>query len=188
MPGGWVHLNCSKVWYNVFLSRPEGVPGPASTGRSKTMQLPALRLPPRWFSRPLIRTVAVPLTLLAVTGLLAVALSQLGERGGQLIISLDQGKTWLVATAVFIVFVFAGAALALAWLEASRRLKATEEKVQLQRNLEELRESEGRWRAVFENNPTVYFMVDAAGNIVSVNSFGAEQFGYTVCELIGRPV
>jgi PAS domain S-box-containing protein len=152
------------------------------------MQLPALRLPSRWFARPLIRTVAVPLTLLAATGLLAVALSQLGGRSGQLINSLDQDKTRLVATAVFIVFVFAGAALALAWLEASRRRKATGEKVQLQRNLEELRESEDRWRAVFENNPTSYFMVDAAGNIVSVNSFGAAQFGYTVHELIGHPV
>ena len=152
------------------------------------MQLPALRLSSRWFARPLIRVVAVPLTLLAVIWLLRVALSQSGERIDQLIDSLEQGKTWLIATAVFIVFVFAGAALALAWLEARRRRKATEEKVQLQRNLEALRESEDRWRAVFENNPTIYFMVDAAGNIVSVNSFGAEQFGYTVCELIGHPV
>jgi PAS domain S-box-containing protein len=44
------------------------------------------------------------------------------------------------------------------------------------------------WRAVFENNPTMYFMLDAAGTIVSVNPFGAEQLGYTVDELIGCPV
>jgi len=53
---------------------------------------------------------------------------------------------------------------------------------------EALRDSEEQWRAVFENNPTMYFMVDATGTIVSVNPFGAEQLGYTVGELIGRPV
>jgi PAS domain S-box-containing protein len=53
---------------------------------------------------------------------------------------------------------------------------------------EALRESEAQWRAVFENNPTMYFMVDAAGKILSVNPFGAEQLGYAVGELIGRPV
>jgi len=53
---------------------------------------------------------------------------------------------------------------------------------------EALRESEERWRAVFENNPTMYFMLDAAGTIVSVNPFGAKQLGYTVDELIGCPV
>jgi PAS domain S-box-containing protein len=51
-----------------------------------------------------------------------------------------------------------------------------------------LRESEERWRAVFENNPTMYFMLDAASTIVSVNPFGAEQLGYTVDELVGHPV
>ncbi|HXJ77799.1 MAG TPA: PAS domain S-box protein [Candidatus Methylomirabilis sp.] len=58
-----------------------------------------------------------------------------------------------------------------------------------QRQAEEaLRESEEQWRAVFENNPTMYFMVDAAGTILSVNPFGAEQLGYTIGELMGRSV
>ncbi len=51
-----------------------------------------------------------------------------------------------------------------------------------------LRESEERWRAVFENNPTMYFIVDAAGTVLSVNPFGAEQLGRTVNELVGHPV
>ena len=51
-----------------------------------------------------------------------------------------------------------------------------------------LRESEEQWKAVFENNPIMYFMVDEAGTIISVNPFGAEQLGYKVEELIGRPV
>ncbi|HEY4139818.1 MAG TPA: PAS domain S-box protein [Pseudolabrys sp.] len=51
-----------------------------------------------------------------------------------------------------------------------------------------LRDSEEQWRAVFENNPTMYFMVDAAGVILSVNPFGAEQLGFTVDDLTGSPV
>ena len=50
------------------------------------------------------------------------------------------------------------------------------------------REIEEQWRAAFESNPTMYFIVDAAGAIVSVNAFGAEQLGYTVSELVGEPV
>jgi PAS domain S-box-containing protein len=51
-----------------------------------------------------------------------------------------------------------------------------------------LRESEEQWKAVFENNPTMYFMVDAAHDILSVNPFGATQLGYAPEELVGRPV
>ena len=51
-----------------------------------------------------------------------------------------------------------------------------------------LQDSQERWRAVFEHNPTMYFMVDPAGTILSVNPFGAEQLGYTVNELVGHSV
>src|SRR5262245_30533065 len=37
---------------------------------------------------------------------------------------------------------------------------------------------EMEWRAVFENNPIMCFVVDAAGTVVSVNRSGAEQLGY----------
>src|SRR6202048_1432819 len=53
---------------------------------------------------------------------------------------------------------------------------------------EALRQSEEQWRDVFENNPTMYFMVDAAGTVIAVNPFGAEQLGYKTDELVGRPV
>ncbi|MGF6880367.1 ATP-binding sensor histidine kinase [Paraburkholderia sp. MM5477-R1] len=53
---------------------------------------------------------------------------------------------------------------------------------------EALRESEEQWKAVFENNPTMFFMVDAAGIVLSVNLLGAEQLGYTADELIGSQV
>jgi len=51
-----------------------------------------------------------------------------------------------------------------------------------------LRASEARWRNAFENNPTMYFMVDPAGTVLSVNPFGASELGYTVEELVGRSV
>jgi PAS domain S-box-containing protein len=53
---------------------------------------------------------------------------------------------------------------------------------------EALRRSEQQWRDVFENNPTMYFMVGAAGRIMAVNPFGAEQLGYRVDELTGQPL
>src|SRR5262249_23925225 len=46
-----------------------------------------------------------------------------------------------------------------------------------QRRLDEdkLRESEDQWRAVFDNNPTMLFVVDGSETIVLVNPSGAEQ-------------
>ena len=55
-----------------------------------------------------------------------------------------------------------------------------------QRATETLRESETQWKEVFEHNPVMYFMVDADGIVLSVNSFGAAQLGYPVSELRGR--
>ncbi|WP_263354632.1 PAS domain S-box protein [Acidicapsa acidisoli] len=51
-----------------------------------------------------------------------------------------------------------------------------------------LRKSEEQWRDVFEHNPTMYFMVDAGGQIMAINPFGAEQLGYKIAELVGQPV
>ena len=53
---------------------------------------------------------------------------------------------------------------------------------------EALRKSEEQWRAVFEHNPTMSFMIDPAGTVLSVNRFGARQLGYGVEELVGHPV
>ena len=51
-----------------------------------------------------------------------------------------------------------------------------------------LRESEKRYKTLYEDNPSMYFTIDAEGMILSVNRFGAEQLGYTVKELMGKPV
>jgi len=51
-----------------------------------------------------------------------------------------------------------------------------------------LKNSENKFRLLYENNLSMYFTVDTSGLVVSVNSFGAEQLGYTPNELIGEPV
>jgi PAS domain S-box-containing protein len=57
-----------------------------------------------------------------------------------------------------------------------------------QHAIEALRYSEAQWKEVFEHNPVMYFMVDAAGTVLSVNTFGAAQLGYSVSELLGQSV
>jgi PAS domain S-box-containing protein len=53
---------------------------------------------------------------------------------------------------------------------------------------ERLRTSEERYKALYEDNPFMYFTVDTRGTVLSVNRSGAEQLGYTVEELVGRQV
>ncbi|MBR1127861.1 PAS domain-containing sensor histidine kinase [Bradyrhizobium iriomotense] len=52
----------------------------------------------------------------------------------------------------------------------------------------DLRDAMKQWREVFEHNPVMYFMVDPAGTVLNVNTFGAAQLGYTTDELIGQSV
>jgi PAS domain S-box-containing protein len=56
------------------------------------------------------------------------------------------------------------------------------------RALERLRESEERYRVLYEDNPSMYFTVDDGGIVLSVNKFGAEQLGYEPHELVGHDV
>ncbi len=51
-----------------------------------------------------------------------------------------------------------------------------------------LRESEELYRGLYEENPSMLFMVDAAGTVLSVNNAGAAQLGYAPGELLGIPV
>jgi PAS domain S-box-containing protein len=53
---------------------------------------------------------------------------------------------------------------------------------------EALRHSEELFRMLYQDNPSMYFTVNAAGSVLSVNQFGAEQLGYAPEELIGKPV
>jgi PAS domain S-box-containing protein len=51
-----------------------------------------------------------------------------------------------------------------------------------------LRESEERYRFLYNGTPSMFFTVDEHGTIVSVNNFGATYLGYTVDELVGTSV
>ena len=48
--------------------------------------------------------------------------------------------------------------------------------------------SEARYHALFDDNPSMYFTLDTAGTVLSVNEFGARQLGYAPAELIGQSV
>ncbi len=52
----------------------------------------------------------------------------------------------------------------------------------------ELLTSEERYRILYENNPAIYFTVDAQGVVLSINRSGCEQLGYRTDELVGRSV
>ena len=51
-----------------------------------------------------------------------------------------------------------------------------------------LRASEERYRALYDETPTMYFTLATDGTVRSVNRFGAEQLGYQAEELIGHSV
>ncbi len=48
--------------------------------------------------------------------------------------------------------------------------------------------SEERYRALFDDNPSMYFTIDAQGTVLSVNRYGAEELGYRAEELVGSSV
>jgi formate hydrogenlyase transcriptional activator len=50
------------------------------------------------------------------------------------------------------------------------------------------KEAEEMWKASFECNPTMYFVIDPDATVSLVNAYGAEQLGYSISELIGQPV
>ena len=53
---------------------------------------------------------------------------------------------------------------------------------------EALRESEERYRILYDNTPTMNFTLDTSGNVVSLNQFAVRELGYQPEELVGRPV
>jgi PAS domain S-box-containing protein len=68
------------------------------------------------------------------------------------------------------------------------RTKAEQRATEALGDIETLRNSEAQWKEVFEHNPVMYFMVDATGTVLSVNTFGAAQLGYLVSEVLGQSV
>ena len=58
----------------------------------------------------------------------------------------------------------------------------------LTRMKEAVRDSEERFRALYDDTPFMYFTVSQDGTVLSVNRFGATQLGYAQEELIGQSV
>lgn len=70
-----------------------------------------------------------------------------------------------------------------------QNLVALEEETRRRLEVEStLRDSEARFRLLYDNNPTMYFTLSPDGTVVSVNQFGATQLGYQPDELIGRSI
>ncbi len=71
--------------------------------------------------------------------------------------------------------------------DALEEAKASLER-QVEARTKALQISEARYRALYQDNPSMFFTLNADGMIVSVNSFGAGQLGYTIEELVGQSV
>jgi PAS domain S-box-containing protein len=122
--------------------------------------------------------------------------------GGIALASLAAACIWLVLgpapdiadhliAIVLLVALFLAALIVMHLVRNTRRQMqaALESRIRAeQRATETLRESEAQWKEVFEHNPVMYFMVDAEGTVLSVNTFGAAQLGYPVSELHGASV
>src|SRR5215510_2096457 len=70
----------------------------------------------------------------------------------------------------------------------TRALREAREKAERRRAEQALRDSEEQWKAAFESNPVMYFIMDRTGKTLSVNAFGADQLGYKPSELVGQSV
>ena len=92
--------------------------------------------------------------------------------------------------AVVVVAFFLTALVVARLIEQARREKegALTAEAMLRRSQAELQDRELQWREVFEHNPVMYFMLDAEGVVVNVNTFGATQLGYAVKDLVGQSV
>ncbi len=55
-------------------------------------------------------------------------------------------------------------------------------------NEKRLSESREKFRALYDGTPSMFFSLDEAGRVISVNNFGAKALGYDIHDLIGENV
>lgn len=59
---------------------------------------------------------------------------------------------------------------------------------ELETEREALQDSEQRYQALYDLNPTMFITVGSGGLVLSANQLGAQELGYHVSELVGQPV
>ena len=92
----------------------------------------------------------------------------------QQLFHLDIYEAYLrsVISAIIIIFSLIGSFL----LNRSRQAEET------------LQSSDKRFRALYDNNPKMFFTIDEYGKVLSVNQFGIDHLGYTKDQLVGKSV
>ena len=99
--------------------------------------------------------------------------------------ALEERKTWLIAVAIVVIAVLAGAALAFARLEARQRRKATQENVQLQSDVEE---RDKKIRRLVDANIIGIIIWDIEGRILDANDAFLRMIGYDREDLVSGSI
>jgi PAS domain S-box-containing protein len=102
-----------------------------------------------------------------------------------LVDGLQQSTIWLIAAAVVIATIFAGAAFALAWLEVTRRRQATDENARL---YSDLQERQAKIRRLVEADIIGIFIWDFDGRILEANGAFLHMVGYEREDLVSGRV
>ena len=98
---------------------------------------------------------------------------------------LQQSTIWLIAAAVVIATIFAGAAFALAWLEVTWRREATDENARL---YSDLQERQAKIRRLVEADIIGIFIWDFDGRILEANGAFLHLVGYEREDLVSGRV
>jgi len=74
------------------------------------------------------------------------------------------------------------------WEIIESTTKLAEIALEQDRDRTSLKQSEARYRTLYNDNPSMYFTIALDGTVRSVNHFGASQLGFTSGELLGTSV
>ncbi|MDH5475061.1 MAG: PAS domain S-box protein [Cyclobacteriaceae bacterium] len=61
-------------------------------------------------------------------------------------------------------------------------------KIKIAKNLNHLKESEQKYRTLYNTTPAMYFSIDEKGSVISANAFASVSLGYNDSDLVGKHV